>query len=49
MNKLYVKMWNGYKWEYKEVKRKASVKFSWRYVLFLVCLLFGLLVGYLFD
>jgi hypothetical protein len=43
---VYIKRWNGYSWEFKELPKKKKVKFSWRSVLFLVCLLSGLLVGY---
>lgn len=42
--KVYVKDWNGFKWQYREVKFKKR-KFSWRFVLCLVCLVLGLLVG----
>jgi hypothetical protein len=42
---LFVKKWNGYKWEYKEVRRSKSVKFSWRLLLF--WLFVGVLVGFL--
>ena len=46
---LFIKRWNGYKWEYKEIRPKKRVKFSWGSVGFLVCLVFGMFVGYLIN
>lgn len=47
---LFVKKWNGYSWEFKELPKKKKVgvsKFSWRGVLFLVTLVLGMFVGFL--
>ncbi len=46
---LYVKKWNGSNWEFKELRVKNKVKFSWRFVGLLVCLLLGMFAGYLID
>jgi hypothetical protein len=52
MNKgsgLFVKKWNGYQWEFKELPKKNKKKFSWKFVLLLSCLVLGFLSGYLLN
>jgi hypothetical protein len=44
---LFVKRWNGSRWELKELPKKKKVKFSWRGIMFLVTLLLGMFIGFL--